>query len=355
MSATAGPPPVPQRSRATGVSRSAAEVRSWHLVREDEEQGTTSAVIAPSWGANVLAVSLQHPDLAWPIQLLESMDLATIALKPTSYGVPLLAPTPGRVGGKESSFVYEGQRYAAIPPRHGFLRNRAWETIESSPDAVVCALDVDAGLTPAGAFPFEFKARYEVQLVNGGFRAALRLENSSSRTQPLAVGWHPYLFRSQACSLHIPAASRWELNAADEPTPTGRIVRVEDQDDFHRTRQLGWDEHWDETFTDLPKGPVSCWTEEVAPLRTNAGGKVMGRIRRVVAFNAGEGRGARPLRHVQLYTPPSRQAICIEPLSAPPDAVNLLAAGNTRADVSALAPGEEAIFEAEFRIEVSLL
>src|SRR4051812_9289378 len=100
MSATAGPPPVPQQSRlASRVSRSAAEVRSWHLIREDEETGTTSAVVVPSWGANVLALALQHPDLTWPIQLLESVDLATIALKPTSYGVPLLAPTPGRVGG----------------------------------------------------------------------------------------------------------------------------------------------------------------------------------------------------------------------------------------------------------------
>jgi aldose 1-epimerase len=328
-------------------------VRSWHLVREDEEQGTTSAVIVPSWGANVLAVSLQHPDLSWPIQLLESMDLATIALKPTSYGVPLLAPAPGRMRG--DAFVYEGKRYQAIPPRHGFLRNRAWETIESSPDAVVCGLDVDAAATPEGAFPYEFKARYEVQLVAGGFRVGLRIENSSARTQPVAVGWHPYLFRSQACSLHIPAASRWELNADDEPTPTGRIVRVEDQDDFRRTRQLGGDEHWDETFTDLPHGPVSCWTEEMTPLRTHAGEKVMARIRRVVSFNAGEGNGTRTLRHVQLYTPPSRQAICIEPLSAPPDALNLHAAGNPRADVCALAPGEEAIFEAEFRIELSLL
>src|SRR5688500_16955866 len=166
MSTAAGPSPVPQQSRRTTLSRSAAEVHSWHLVREDGEQGTTSAVLAPSWGANVLAVALQHPDLAWPIQLLESIDLATIALKPTSYGVPLLAPTPGRIGGQEPGFVYEGRRYAAIPPRHGFLRNRVWETTSSSPDAVVCALDVDAGSTPEGAFPFEFKARYEVQLVS---------------------------------------------------------------------------------------------------------------------------------------------------------------------------------------------
>jgi galactose mutarotase-like enzyme len=353
MSFTAGPPPVPQQRRGSTVARSAAEVRSWHLVREDEEHGITSAVMAPSWGANVLAVSLQHPDLAWPIQLLESMDLATIALKPTSYGVPLLAPTPGRLSG--DVLRYEGRSYRAVPTRHGFLRSRPWETIESSPDAVVCALDVDPGATPDGAFPFALKARYEVQLVNGGFRGVLRVENSGTQKQPFAAGWHPYLYRSQACALHIPAASRWETNADVEPTPTGRIVSVEDQDDFHRARQLGWDEHWDETFTDLPQGPVSCWTEEIAPVRTHAGGKVMARVRRVVSFSAGEGRGTRPLHHVQLYTPPSRQAICIEPLSAPPDAINLLAAGNPRADVCELEPGEEAIFEAEFRIELSLL
>jgi aldose 1-epimerase len=347
----------PQESPVTTATRSAASVRSWHLVREDAE-GTTSAVIAPSWGANVLAVSMQHPDLAWPLQLLESMDIATIALKPTSYGVPLLAPTPGRVGGNPPRFVFEGQAYTAVPARHGFLRNREWETTESSPDTVACALDVAPKDAPAGAFPFELKARYEVRLVPGGFRAVLRFTNQSARRQPLAVGWHPYLFRSPSCSLHIPAAARWESSGDDEPTPTGRIVRVSGEDDFRSMRSLGADEHWDETFTDLPEGPVSCWTEEVTPLRTHNGGKVMARIRRVVAFDAGAGAGqsrTSPLRHVQLYTPPARQAICIEPFSAPPDAINLLAAGNPRADVCVLAPGEEVGYEAEFRIELNLL
>src|SRR5262245_44491071 len=74
MFSTANPPTLPPHDRRSASgSGSAAEVRSWHLVREERESGTTSAIVVPSWGANVLAVALHHPELAWPIQLLESI------------------------------------------------------------------------------------------------------------------------------------------------------------------------------------------------------------------------------------------------------------------------------------------
>ena len=70
-------------------------VELYPLVCGDDE-GVTTAVVAPCWGANVLALSYQSREWAWPIPVLEAVDIASIAAKPTSYGVPILAPTPGR-------------------------------------------------------------------------------------------------------------------------------------------------------------------------------------------------------------------------------------------------------------------
>jgi aldose 1-epimerase len=333
------------------MKSSTRDVQGCHLLREDE-QGITSAVLVPTWGANVIALSWQHPDLAEPISLFEPADFATIARRPTSWGNPLMAPTPGRVSGDDTSFAYEGKRYRVDPPRHGFLRDRAWKTAENASDRVICVLDVTPESPTDGRFPYRFQSRYDVQLVPGGFRCALTIESRSDRTQPLSAGWHPYLYRPQSGSLYIPASQYWELNQDGEPTPTGTILPVPKP--FDPPRALGWDEHWDYCLTGVPDGDVSCWTEETTQLRTRSGREVEARIRRVLSFNSTKDAERQALRHVQLFTPPGRRAICVEPMSAPPDAVNLRTANHKNADLCELPHGASAIFELLFRIEVAL-
>jgi galactose mutarotase-like enzyme len=344
-----------RRAAAGAAQKSGDEVRSWHLV-ERGEAGASSAVVVPSWGANVIASSVQHPDLAWPLPLLESVDLATVALKPTSYGVPLLAPTPGGVGPDQSGvFSYKGRTYR-VPRRHGFLRNRSWEVAESSPSAITCLLNVESASHASDEyFRFAYQARYEVHAIESGFRCALRIENTGSETQPIDLGWHPYFHRSGICTVQIPGAARWEMTGDGDPMPTGKILPIGGNDDFRKGRVVQTSEHWDDTFTDLPEQEaLTCWMEESVPVLTKAGSRAVARVRRAVTFRTQAGGEVRPMRHVQLYTPPSRPAICIEPLSAPPDAINLLSRQHPRADVTELAPGAHARFEATFTATINL-
>src|SRR5262245_7782171 len=172
MSSRVGHRPLaapPLRAPALPPGDPSSELRSWHLLDEGNN-GVTSAVLVPGWGASVVAASFQHPDLAWPVPLLEPVDLSALALKPTSYGVPLLVPTPGRVSGsaKNGTFEYEGRTYEPTTARHGFLRNRAWEVVDAARTRLRCVLDVVPDpAAPKSAFPFEFKARYDVELVPG--------------------------------------------------------------------------------------------------------------------------------------------------------------------------------------------
>jgi galactose mutarotase-like enzyme len=354
MPSSVGPRSVPDENRSTS-SPTAPVVSAWHLLRR-EAGHAASAIVVPAWGANVVAGAVHHAELLWPTPLLESVDLATVALKPTSYGIPLLAPTPGGVGPNQSGvFQYKGQSYR-IAARHGFLRQRAWNVAESSPDALSCQLDVDPSSAGPGGFPFALKVRYDVQLLPNGLRLRIRFENVGDQTQPVDIGWHPYIYRGGACRVQIPAAERWELDREDEPTPTGTILTLGVSDDFRAARTIPVGEHWDETFTTLPESPaLSCWTEESAPVLTKSGGTAMARVRRAVTFRtrAGES-GLLPLRHLQLYTPPSRGAICIEPLSAPPDAINLVARRHPRATVGELAPGAHAVYEMTLTADVTL-
>jgi aldose 1-epimerase len=331
-----------------------SEVRSWHLV-SPEGAPRASAVVVPAWGANVVAAVVQHPELAWPTPLLESVDIATVALKPTSYGIPVLSPTPGRVGSNENGvFHYKGGRYRTVT-RHGFLRQHAWEVADSAPGRITCRLQVRPS-NEREAFPFHLDVRYDIELVPAGVRCMIRFDNTGDRTQPVDMGWHPYIHRGGACRVLIPAASRWEPDHEEEPTPTGRIVPVEPHQDFRAGRVIPETEHWDETLTGIPESDeVSCWTEETSTVRTKSGGSASATVRRRVTFRARNGAGGvRGIRHVQLFTPPSRAALCIEPFSAAPNAVNLVARQVPGVEIGEIEPGAHVVYEMTLAADITL-
>lgn len=322
-----------------------------HLIAlsHGDANGTTAAVVAPGWGANVVALCFQAADWAWPAPILEAVDIAAIAQKPPSYGMPILAPTPGRVGRNQSGdFTYRGREYRLRPGRHGFLRSLAWEVTDRSADALTCEVEVVAARTLAEhGFPFHFKAEHRIELGPGRLRSRVRVTNTGDTVQPIAVGWHPYLHRAGACRVRIPAAGRWQLNDQPEPTPTGQILAVEGRDDFRLGRVVPPEEAWDDLFTDLAAedGATTCWVEQESSVLFSDGSERALTLRRWVRLAQSEEAGACPIPHLQLFTPKGRAAISLEPLSAPPDALNLLANGHPRAGVCECLPGASAAFE----------
>src|SRR4029077_3097168 len=100
------------------------------------------------------------------------------------------------------------------------------------------------------------------------------------------------------------------------------------------------------------EGDVTCWTEENARWPARSGRDVDATIRRALSFATTSSGERQPLRHVQLFTPPGRRAICIEPMSAPPDAVNLNSAGHGNVDLCELPHGGIVKYELLFRIEL---
>lgn len=330
-----------------------------YLLQATHDGVTTLAAVTPAWGANVVALSVRHRDWAWPVPVLETVDLATLAAKPTSFGMPLLAPTPGRVGRDQSGIItYRGREHRLRPSRHGFLRGLPWQVVGGGADRLVCAVEIDPAREDRG-FPFHFRAEHEVALVAGGLRSRVRLENLGSRPQPLDVGWHPYLQCSGPCRVRIPARGRWRLDGRPEPTPTGEVAPVGPEDDFRAGREVPEDEHWDDVFTDLVAdeddgGGATSWVEQRARVRAASGEDLDLRLRRYVRVDLPAGRASPPpVAHVQLYTAPGRDAISIEPLSAPPNAINLRAQGHDRARFCEVAPGDSASFEITVGLRVA--
>ncbi len=322
----------------TGLS-----VELQHL-RHVGPSGTTLAVVVPEWGANVIGLSFHPRELRWPVSVLEPANIASVAAKPTSYGMPVLAPTPGRVGRERGGvFRYRGTEYRMAHEQHGFLRHLAWEITERTPAAITCALQVRPQ-EALGSFPFEFLVEHRIALGEGRLDAWLVFWSTGRGVQPISAGWHPYLHRQPSCRVLIPAARLWQLDGREKPTPTGTLLPVTGASDFREGRRLGESDSWDVTFTDLTTegGQARCWVEDEPVLVGHDGGRVARVVRRTVEFSPRAGTAG--LRHLQLYTPPGRPAIAIEPLSSPPNAFNLLAEGQPHTDVCELEPGAEASF-----------
>lgn len=342
-----------------GGTLDASGIVECYSLASREEVGVTTAVVAPSWGANVVGLSFQSHDWTWPVPILEAVDMASVSASPTSYGVPVLAPTPGRVGRNQNGvFKYRGKEYRARPSRHGFLRTLAWTVVDKSPAAIVCVADVLPSRNAAAdnAFPFEFRAEYHAKVSLRTMHCRLRIHNTSRRVQPIAAGWHPYLHRSGPCVALVPARSRWELDGEREPTPTGRILEVGPDDDFRKGRLIDTGEHWDDVFTDVvyKRGVAVCWVQESTRILTRDGLRVPTRLRRTVSMIGNSSAdGPRPIENIQLYTPPGRNAISIEPLSAPPNAINLLTGGHDRACLCQLDPGKDVVYEIAIGLETA--
>ena len=219
--------------------------------------------------------------------------LVTEGYGPIAWGSFPMAPFAGRV--RDGRFAFRGQRFElpiGMPPHaiHGTVLDRRWD-----------ALDDRTITTELGRrWPFAGRAVQRFELEAGRFTS--RLELHADEPMPASIGWHPW-FRRQP----PPAAWDGALGSSaigSEPGPLE--LELEAGAMFRRdaagiaTRDLVVPPPpgpWDDCFTDLRRPPVLRWS---------------GFLELTIDSDC-------PTWVV--YTVPV-DALCVEPQSAPPDALN---------------------------------
>jgi len=288
------------------------------------EEGTIAlAAVAPALGQNCFSFEARLP-------ILENVDYAEFRKRPTSYGIPLLFPFPNRIRG--GAFMFQGERFLIDPPRHGFVRDKAWRVLEtgaSNLDGAWIRSGIKAADYPReilGQFPFPFTLEVTHRVRNGALEIDAIAENTGERTMPTGFGIHPYFRRPERGSIQVPAAKRWELS---DRLPTGATLDLGRAFDLREPKDLDG-LVLDDIYTDLqgdPSGLVQCFlNDDVQKVQT------------VVEFHRQQ------FPHLVVFTPPApRPALCIEPNSCPTDAFNLELHG-TDADLIELEPGQKVAF-----------
>jgi aldose 1-epimerase len=259
-------------------------------------------------------------------------DFAGGGERPSASGIPLLFPFPGRIGG--ARYTFEGRQYELEPGDkfgnaiHGFVFNRPWRVVEQEEHRVVGEFQASRDDPSIRArWPSDFRIRVSYEARNWVLTSNIQYENMGDGPLPCGFGTHAY-FRlplvedadPEQTLVTVPAAKVWE---SVDMLPTGRLQAADEQLDLASGRPLAG-RMFDTYFTGLK-------VEKSGVVATILADRASGR-RLVQVFKP-------DFAQCVVYTPPHREAICLEPYTCVPDPFRLAADGHSTG-LQILQPGE---------------
>lgn len=241
-------------------------------------------------------------------------------------GLPLLAPWANRLS--ERSYRSAGVRadlgnadLSTDPnglPIHGTMWGETWqiESLSARGRAARLRVTFDYGREDLlAAFPFPHRIVAVIGVDGRSLSVSTSISPIDDRAVPVSFGFHPYLRlpRGRRSSWRLLLPEREHLELDDRSIPTGRRVREVAEREPIRSR----------TFDDLYA------LGNVRELGIEGGGR-----RLSVRFDDG-------YPFAQVYAPPDASFVCLEPMTAPTDAL-------VKGDCISVQPGET--FTARFTI-----
>ncbi|WP_254507236.1 aldose 1-epimerase [Anatilimnocola floriformis] len=310
-----------------------------NITLHDPASGATAEVLV-SLGFNCHRFSVPHRgrqvDVLW-----RSQSFLSGSDRPSRSGIPILFPFPGRIRG--TTYTWEGKTYT-IPAGdafgnaiHGFVHTRPWRVIEKDRRRVVgqfqASVDDPNILTQ---WPGDFRLTASYDLSGGMLQLNYLIENAGDTPLPCGLGLHPYFHvpftdgSADHCLALLPGNERWVL---DGMLPTGERAALEHAQEYHAGAAFGGLQ-LDDVFTDLQFDDGWCRGHVYDPAA---------KLAVTISFSS-------VFRECVVFTPPHREAICIEPYSCVPNAAELTARG-VDAGLRVLQPGES--FAASVEITLS--
>jgi len=280
-----------------------------------DEAGANRAEVWPALGFN--CYRWQTTIAERPVEMLYASDKLFQNDRPTRSGIPILFPFPNRI--RAGHFRWEGKDYQ-LPLNsdgknaiHGFAAFRPWRVVDQGADGASAWVTgefqaaVDARDTLA-LWPADYRLRVTIRLAAQRLRIEAQLRNPDTKDLPFGLGYHPYFRIEDPGSLvEAPAPGYWELEAG---LPSGQKLPVNEARDLQRGRPYG-ELTLDDVYTGLDA--------------SDAGLRRLGSVKRgslQLQLSASP-----DYRELVVFTPPHRQAVCLEPYTCVTDAVNLQAHG----------------------------
>ncbi|UYM07604.1 aldose 1-epimerase family protein [Solicola gregarius] len=214
----------------------------------------------------------------------------------------VLAPWSNRIGDGRYRFANTDHQLSITEPErdnalHGLVLDEPWTIADRSDSTATLRLRVG----PVTGYPFLLDLTLTYALADDGLTVTLDASNAGDSAAPYGCGFHPYVCPGtdpvDAATLRFEAAERLRTDPV-RLLPTGREPTPGTPYDFGAGLPIGTRE-LDDAFTQLSHdtdgrhhlhvGRVAVWWDAAMPW-------------------------------VQLFTPPDRASIAVEPCTSPPDA-----------------------------------
>ncbi len=221
--------------------------------------------------------------------LLRSTEPAELASSRPSACYPLL-PYSGRLAYRR--FRWKGHDHTTEAnfdnsPHsvHGVGWKAPWRIVSSAAAELVIAMRHE----PDAHWPFAFEATQYFTLTPSSLRVQMDFTNLADVAQPVGLGWHPYFPKRTRSRVHAELAARWEKDAAELPVRSVPQPGI-DADVAHLDYDHAFD-GWNHT---------AKIRDEKFSLQLTS-----------------------DLDRLVVFTPPTRDYFCVEPVSHVPNAIHM--------------------------------
>ena len=284
---------------------------------------TTRIEVLPRMGANLVSFQVDGREFI-------HFDAdALFADEPHMRGCFHMFPTPCRLTG--SRYTFEGREIVQRKRGeevhiHGLIRGDG---------ELVATIEFDESHPICEGFPFPGRVTIAYRLLAGGLEIGFSYENKGNANAPVGYGIHPFwLLAGDRADVRVkvPAEYRLELDDPVSQLPTGKLLPVAGTPyDLREYRSLA-ELSMDEVF--YPKEAA----EEAGVAFPREG------LRVNIEHSPN-------MRHMICYSPKDRPFVCVENLSAAPDAHNLYAKGHEEVSgLAVVAPGETMATSVQFTV-----
>ena len=285
-----------------------------HVIKLFDTKTHAYASILPDFGGNVNDLVL--PDASGAlVSVIDGYHTLADAQANNGYKSAKLLPYPNRIADGLYVWENEPQQFDINRPTennsiHGLWHSETMTVVNKKHNERASAVTLEFRYdgTTVG-YPFACRVRVTYKFSKKGFVCTTEIKNTGTRPMPFADGWHPY-FRLDtetpvdAYTIQIPAARRLAVDARMIPTGKSVVNRK-----FRTPVPLAantLDTGYELTSDDLD-------AKKRATTRITLGSRCL-----EVWQQASEG----AYRYLQIYTPPTRNTIAIEPMTAAANAFN---------------------------------
>ena len=300
------------------------------IILKDTIAKTTASII-PSCGAILHAFTVIKNDST--INVIDSyINTKDFKNNVTAKGFKSCKLSPFACRIKDATYNFAEKKYTIekfilnCSALHGLLYDVPFAVTKTSANEESAAVELQYNYTGTDkGYPFNYTCTIVYQLKkNNALSLITTITNNDAMQMPIQDGWHPYFtFGGSINDLQLEFQSK-EIILFDEALiPTGKIVRYEEYGALKKIEAATFDNCFSVNFAECQ--PLCVLRDAVKKIQV-------------------EIHPDKSYPYLQIYTPPHRNSIAIENLSAIPDVFN-----NGRG-LQILAPGETTFFSTTYKV-----